>query len=119
MERTRPSGSLIVNLRSPTTNTFADGRARVRARANSWVKAVGVSISAQMATQIATTENSTPKQSRMPRPYPRFNFCDQRRHEKMQHHRREYKNITGTELQAPTVKTEPRTQPATPGPRRS
>jgi hypothetical protein len=33
------------------------------------VKAGGVSISAQMATQIATTENSTPNQSRMPRPY--------------------------------------------------
>jgi hypothetical protein len=36
------------------------------------VKAGGVSISAQMATQIATIENSTPKQSRMPRPYPRL-----------------------------------------------
>jgi hypothetical protein len=66
--RTSPSVSLIVNLRSPATDTFADGLARV----NSSVKAGGVSISAQMATQIATIENSTPKQSRMPRPYPRL-----------------------------------------------
>src|SRR3954468_6323104 len=55
--RTRPSVSLIVNLRSPATDTFADGRVRARARANSWVKAGGVSISAQIAAQIATTEN--------------------------------------------------------------
>jgi hypothetical protein len=34
------------------------------------VKADGVSISAQIATQMATTENSTPNNGRMPRPHP-------------------------------------------------
>jgi hypothetical protein len=60
---------LIVNLRSPATDTFADGRVRARARANSWVKAGGVSISAQIAAQMATTENSTPNNGRIPRPH--------------------------------------------------
>jgi hypothetical protein len=76
-------------LRSPATDTFADGRVRARARANSWVKAGGVSISAQMATQIATTENSTPNQSRMPRPYPRSISAISGAMKKMQHRHRD------------------------------
>ena len=52
------------------TDTFADGRVRAKARANSWVKAGGVSISAQMATQIGhDRKQHSQHRARMPRPY--------------------------------------------------
>jgi hypothetical protein len=59
---------LIVNRNSPATDTFDDGSARVRARANSSVKAGGVSISAQSAPQNAAIPNSIPNRGRMPLP---------------------------------------------------
>jgi hypothetical protein len=42
-----------------------------------------------MATQIATTENSTPNQSRMPRPYPRSISAISGAMKKMQHRHRD------------------------------
>jgi hypothetical protein len=66
MLRTNPSVSLIVNFNWPATDTLDDGSARVRARANSSVKAGGVSISAQSAPQSATIPNSTPQAAIQP-----------------------------------------------------
>jgi hypothetical protein len=69
---------LIVNFSSLATDTLDFGIARLRARANSSVKAGGVSISAPSAPQSATIANSTPSSGLMPPPKLWFNpFGDQ------------------------------------------